>query len=396
MRPLLLVIVSAFPLIADDEGPKVYKKTVPSVTWIHVKLDRGTATGSGTLIDAERKLVLTNYHVVEEQSKATVFFAQLRDGAPVAERKYYTDRAKQLAIPAKVVARNAKTDLAIIQLEHMPHGHVAVPLAATSADPGQSVHSIGNAGKSDALFGYVPGKVRQVYNKEWKAKLGSRILNFQAKVVETDSATNPGDSGGPLVNDKGEIVGVTEGGAVNASLLSTFIDVSEVKKLLQTKEITSLKAEVKASVTDTPPRAKPPILLDSARLCSEETVKKGQAIIDELHKTRKLDVLIETYDKVPAADQDKVKAMKGAELDAYMKAWLEDRIAKENIRGFAVLICKSPTYFYAINSAEAARHYPDKFPRTLRDMLLEGLKEKKFDESVLKALTEIQSQYGKK
>jgi hypothetical protein len=99
---------------------------------------------------------------------------------------------------------------------------------------------------------------------------------------------------------------------------------------------------------------------------------------------------------VPAADQDKVKAMKGAELDAYMKAWLEDRIAKENIRGFAVLICKSPTYFYAINSAEAARHYPDKFPRTLRDMLLEGLKEKKFDESVLKALTEIQSQYGKK
>ena len=56
-------------------------------------------------------------------------------------------------------------------------------------------------------------------------------------MVETDSPTNPGDSGGPLVNDKGELVAVTEGGAVNAQLLSTFIDVSEVQHCFPSAEV---------------------------------------------------------------------------------------------------------------------------------------------------------------
>ena len=66
---------------------------------------------------------------------------------------------------------------------------------------------------------------------------------FEAKVVETDSATNPGDSGGPLLNAKGELVGVTQGGAINAQLVSTFIDVSEVKSLLTTKAVKDVKAD---------------------------------------------------------------------------------------------------------------------------------------------------------
>ena len=65
------------------------------------------------------------------------------------------------------------------------------------------MHSIGNPGTSGALWVYTPGKVRQVYSKKWKAKLDERnIHTFQAKVIETDSPTNPGDSGGPLVNDR--------------------------------------------------------------------------------------------------------------------------------------------------------------------------------------------------
>ena len=108
-----------------------------------------------------------------------------------------------------------------------------MPLAAESPDPGQTVHSLGNPGRSGALWVYTPGKVRQVYSKTWKAKLDDRTHTFEARVIETDSPTNPGDSGGPLVNDKGELVGVTEGGATDAQLLSLFVDLSEVKKLLR-------------------------------------------------------------------------------------------------------------------------------------------------------------------
>jgi hypothetical protein len=58
-------------------------------------------------------------------------------------------------------------------------------------------------------------------------------------VVLTDSPTNPGDSGGPLVDDQMHLIGVTQGGSPpgSAQLLSTFIDVSEVKTLLKKQRI---------------------------------------------------------------------------------------------------------------------------------------------------------------
>jgi S1-C subfamily serine protease len=389
---LLLVIITISTVRADDTGATVYKKVLPSVTWIHVKLDRGTATGSGTLIDAERRLVLTNYHVVDEQPKATIFFPQMRDGQPIAERSYYTDRAATLSIPGKVLARNVKTDLAIIQLERLPANAKAVPLSASSAEPGSSVHSIGNAGKSGALFGYVPGKVRQVYVKDWKADLGGRVLTFRAKVVETDSATNPGDSGGPLVNDKAEIVGVTEGGAINAQLISTFVDVSEVKKLLASKEIPT-----KSSPPAKPaaPRDTPTKLRDGAALLNSDTVNKGQAIINTLHKDQKFDVLIETFESVPAADLVKVKAMNGEDRGKYMKEWTQKRMAAEQAQGIAILICKEPRSFYVDMTGDAAKKFPASFPKALVETVQSNLKANKPSDAILKALQEIQASYGK-
>ena len=56
----------------------------------------------------------------------------------------------------------------------MPDGVPELVLAKASAEPGQSVHSIGNPGGSGALWVYTPGKVRQVYPKKWTAKLGAQ------------------------------------------------------------------------------------------------------------------------------------------------------------------------------------------------------------------------------
>jgi hypothetical protein len=389
----MLALALTLPAFAD-EGAAVYKKIAPSVVWIHVKLDRGTATGSGTLIDAERRLVLTNYHVVDEKDRAAVYFAQLRDGQPIAERAYYTDRARTLAIGAKVIVRNKKTDLAIIQLDKLPDGPKAVTLAVGSAEPGQSVHSIGNAGKSGALFGYVPGKVRQVYNKDWKADLGGgRIVNFSAKVVETDSATNPGDSGGPLLNDKGELVGVTEGGAVNAQLLSTFVDISEVKKLLAMREVKALPTPTVAKPT--PPRDKPTVVVDGAKLLSADGLKNAQELVNTLHSKAKIDVLVETYASVPAADLDKVKAMKPEDRQAYMQKWLNERLTKENIRGFGVLVSADPRLFYVTVTGETVTHFPAKFPEAFKNTIKDGLVNKNFDEALAKALADLQANHGK-
>jgi hypothetical protein len=291
-----------------------------------------------------------------------------------------------------VVARDKKADLAIIQLESLPKEKKAVPLAASSAEPGQSVHSIGNAGKSGALWGYVPGKVRQVYHKEWKADLGGRVLTFKAKVVETDSATNPGDSGGPLLNDKGELVGVTEGGAVNASLLSTFVDVSEVKKLLASDDIKSIKG-AKLAVK---PRDKPAPIADNGKVFKAETIKKAQEIVDELHQKQKLDVLVETFASAPADDLERIKKMSAEERTRYMRDWTRRRMTAENVHGVGVLISENPKSLYVEFTNSAKEKYSSDMQGTLRDAMVEGMKNQKPDEALLTVLQKLRDNYGKK
>lgn len=392
MRFLLLVLAGG-PLAAQDAGSTVYKKVVPSVVWIHTHTRTGDFTGSGTLIDADRRLVLTNYHVVQDEPRVSLNFPVFRDGQPIAEKKYYTDRARSLAIGGRVVARDKRADLALVQLDRLPEGKKAVPLAAKSAEPGMSVQSIGNTGKSDALWGYVPGKVRQVYNKEWKADLGNkRILTFKAKVVETDSATNPGDSGGPLVNDQGELVGVTQGGAINAQLVSTFVDVSEVKRLLASDEVKALKG-AKATPKQ---RETPAIIRDEAKLFSDETKKKAQTLIDELHEKRKFDVLVETFASVPEKDLEKVKNMKPEDRSKYMHGALTLHMVRENVNGLGILITQEPRLFY-VELPEAVRgRFPAGFQKSLVGMLSEGLKTKEQDNALVAILEKVRDSYGDK
>src|SRR5439155_24634916 len=110
------------------------------------------------------------------------------------------------------------------------------------------------------LWVYTSGTVRQVYHKQWKAMGMNMIFDLEAQVVETQSPTNAGDSGGPLVNDRGELVGVTQGGATGAQLLSTFIDLSEavdfIDKSCKTNSLTGAR-DGKALVAGDRRRARP-------------------------------------------------------------------------------------------------------------------------------------------
>src|SRR5262249_31491590 len=129
-------------------------------------------------------------------------------------------------------------------------------LAQNGVGPGEDVHSIGNPGASGGLWIYTPGKVRQVYQKRWSVNTGGEELQFEAKVVETDSPINPGDSGGPLTNDKGELVGVTQGNISRgqAAAMSMFIHLSEIKTFLKATghgRIVTQPADVVTSASET-------------------------------------------------------------------------------------------------------------------------------------------------
>lgn len=191
-----------------------------------------TGTGSGVLVDRQHRLFLTNVHVVGNSPTVIVYFPEFANDELLAKRDDYKNRK---GINGKVVLKEDRCDLALVQLERLPEGVQPVPLAPKSARPAQSVHSVGNPGASGALWIYSPGRVRQVYHDRWKTfdELVNREISYESMILETDSPINPGDSGGPLVDDRASLVGIAHGTHLTAKNLSVFIDIRECRALLQ-------------------------------------------------------------------------------------------------------------------------------------------------------------------
>jgi serine protease Do len=136
--------------------------------------------GSGFVIDA-KGLILTNNHVVENADKITVKFSDQRE------------------FSAKVVGRDARTDIAVIQITDGKGSFPVAPLGdSSSLKVGEWVVAMGSPfGLDNTLTaGVVSATGRQIGAGPYD--------NF----IQTDASINPGNSGGPLVNLRGEVVGL--------------------------------------------------------------------------------------------------------------------------------------------------------------------------------------------
>jgi S1-C subfamily serine protease len=313
-----------------ESGEKIYKKTLLSTVWVWVPIGGNKAsTGTGSLIDVKSRLILTNYHVVKDREAAFVMFPIMEKGAVVPERDVYLKRGRR--VKGKVIARDSKRDLALIQLESVPEGAKPLYLAQQSPSPGQQVHSIGNPGGSEALWVYTPGSVRQVYHSKFMTggKDGEDGFQVDARIVATQSAVNPGDSGGPVVNDRGELVAVVQGHRpdTQARLVSIFIDVTEVRALLASKGLSKVvhapkespppAKEVQTSASEPPPAKEKPE--EDAAAKAEKDASRKLKLAKMLQEGGKIDSararyqdIIKTYPKTKAAEEarqllDKIK-----------------------------------------------------------------------------------------
>ncbi len=211
--------------LADVE---TYQKTLVSTTWVLAKTNGETSSGAGVLVDSEKKLVVTNAHVVGDARAAVIFFPDISEGKPKFERTHYLENVKKLGIRGRILAVDRKRDLALVELDRIPEGAVAIPLAAESIGPGENIQSIGNPGSTDALWVYTSGTVRSVYQKSFSTGGGEHDF----KVVETQAPINSGDSGGPVVNSRGELVAISQAISPKARLVSYSVDISELKAFL--------------------------------------------------------------------------------------------------------------------------------------------------------------------
>jgi S1-C subfamily serine protease len=213
--------------VAKLSGEEIYKRALKSTVFIIVN----GASGSGFLIDKPQRYVLTNYHVIRNASQIRVCFPVYENGQLITELSRYKTflNANQHFRSATIIEADESCDLALIQLESLPQASLPLRLAKKSPNPGQTVHSIGNPGGSEALWLDTSGTVRQVSRKKWESFGLGGALRHAAQIVETQLPTNAGDSGGPMVNEFCELVGVTQGFTPKAELISYSIDVSEVR-----------------------------------------------------------------------------------------------------------------------------------------------------------------------
>ena len=236
VRPLLLAWAVpvfwgfAFSSEAQAQEPKpdtIYSKLVRSVARVQ------TPSGSGTawVYDAERRLLVTNYHVVADNrtrsktanqqfisfDEVELVFPQFTpDGRSVGEK---TEYAKVKVVTARVIDSDSRRDLALLQADELPPGTREIPLAAALPEPGDAIHSVGNPGVSSFFWVYSKGYVRQMGHGV--SQIGKDVTYYCAThVIETQSPTNPGDSGSPMANDRGELVGVHHAGSKTVGALT--------------------------------------------------------------------------------------------------------------------------------------------------------------------------------
>ncbi len=198
-------LLSAAPAARADR--EIYLRVAPaSVAFVN---GNGRVLGTGVLIDAVERLVVTANHVVNQPvakgRDVRVFFPVLKDKRVVTEAAFYKNNQAKLLIPGTVIAYDYVRDLALVRLARIPEGVAAVPLAKEDPSPGDTVHVIGNSTEHwGGAFGYNKGYVRNSFHWAFVPRC------FYA--LSHHSPTNHGDSGGPVVNDRGELVAVVSTG----------------------------------------------------------------------------------------------------------------------------------------------------------------------------------------
>lgn len=222
---MVVLALAAQKRASADEPKHIYQRTMRATVLVKVKVGDKTGTGSGWVVNREKGLIITNYHVIENGTQVQVFLPIIRGGRVLGDQDLYK---KEAALVVRVLASNPRCDLALLQLVKPASELAELKLAAQSPEPGERVHSIGNPGASCAFWVYTQGHVRQVAHRQ--IHLSNQTIN--TLLVEIQSPINPGDSGGPLVNDRGELVGVVAATNRNAQLFGLAIDVTRVRQFL--------------------------------------------------------------------------------------------------------------------------------------------------------------------
>ena len=190
------------------------EKCVATVSEAVVKVSSPAGMGSGFFLN-EDGYVITNYHVIERETKiAVTMFQKTGDGF---EKKKFKK--------VKIEAINPFVDLALLKVEDLGNTKLKyVPLGDIDRlKVGEPVFAIGNP---MGLERTVTDGLISTKNRAFKGLI----------YIQTNTDINPGNSGGPLFNLAGEVIGVTNMGYIFLGGLGFAIPVDYVKHFIENRE----------------------------------------------------------------------------------------------------------------------------------------------------------------
>src|SRR3954451_21123566 len=155
---------------------------------IKARIPGGTSTGTGFVLDADRGLVVTNFHVVNGGSKFSVGVdGNLRT--------------------ASIAGAAPCDDLAVLHVEDKG-GMESFPLGSQGdLKQGEQVVAVGYPA-SASLDDNLTSTAGVVSRVSGPFRAPSAEAPSYPNVVQTDAALNPGNSGGPLIDERKKLVGV--------------------------------------------------------------------------------------------------------------------------------------------------------------------------------------------
>jgi serine protease Do len=180
-----------------------------------VLVETPSGLGSGFILN-DRGYCVTNYHVVERETRLAVVIFDKTDTGDFVKRRIQD---------VKILALNPYCDLALLQIPSVEgFKFTTVALAAdTNQKEGDSVFAIGNP----------LGLDRSVS----QGIISTRARNFEGLTyIQTTAEINPGNSGGPLFNSRGEVIGVTNMKLLGGEGLGFAIPISYVKHFLRNRD----------------------------------------------------------------------------------------------------------------------------------------------------------------
>jgi S1-C subfamily serine protease len=148
------------------------------------------AAGTGIVLNSTG-LVLTNNHVINGSTKIEV-----------------TDIGNKRTYGATVVGYDESADVALVQLQGATGLKTASLGNSSSADVGQDVVAIGNAGGVGGTPSAVGGTIIALDQSITASDEGTGTSEKLTGLIKTNADVQPGDSGGSLVTTGGIVVGM--------------------------------------------------------------------------------------------------------------------------------------------------------------------------------------------